>query len=145
MNKLIYKMALLVLALLFNACSIGNSPKWVGKVAPGTYYGEYNYSLGWETANVKIELSIDEEGWFELRETWNGGSCSNGTRVYNGVILLQDEVYNGEKKYWYLIDGHNSERETRTLYSLSPNLELKDDLHATYQSFMNAKQYCVLH
>lgn len=130
---------------VMNSCVGKSSVSWVGEVMPGEYFGEYDFTLDRHTAHVKLYLLIFENGDFDLKETWKGGGCYEGTRAYNGSISLQEEIYNGEKKSWYKILGYNSELEIVADYSLSTNLELRRGAHDTYQSFSHAKKYCVLH
>ena len=92
-----------------------------------------------KTANVKIQLFLENDGKYELRETWSGDGCYEGTRTYHGGLRLYEENYNGITKRWYTIDnGIESE------YSLSENLELRNGACDTYQDFSISEKLCTL-
>lgn len=145
MRNVFYFITLTCVAMIINSCSQHNNTIWRGEVSPGEYLGEYDFSMSGHTAHVKVQLSVFSDEGFELRETWCGGGCHEGTRAYCGALYLQEEVYNGEQKTWYTIHGINPNSEISAKYSLSDNLELKDNLHYTYQSFIEAKRRCILH
>lgn len=139
MKKIIYLIAFVIFAFSFSSCGNSKGYTWTGKVAPGEYSGNYNFSMSGKTANVKIQLLLENDGSYELRETWSGGGCYEGTRTYHGRLRLYEENYNGSTKRWYTINnGIQSE------YSLSENLELRNRACDTYQDFSNSEKYCTL-
>lgn len=130
--------------MLISGCN-SSSIKWIGQVTPGDYRGGYDFSIGGPSAHVAIQLTINNDGSFDLRETWKGGGCHEGTRAYTGTLQLHEEMYNGAKKSWYILYGSNPGLDIHAKYSLSENLELRDDINNTYQSYSTAKKRCTLH
>lgn len=143
MKKVFYLFGLIVATLVLSACN-NNKTKWIGQVSPGSYYGIYDFHMDWNTAHVTLQLTIEKDGKVDLRETWQGGGCAEGTRAYEGYIILQEEVYNGETKRWYTLSGYNTGIEVNAHYSISENLEVKRGVLTTYQEFSTAKVCCKL-
>lgn len=143
MKKVLYLFGLIVATLVLSSCH-NNNVKWTGQVTPGNYYGNYDFHMDWNTAHVTLQLTLEKDGSFDLRETWQGGGCTEGTRAYEGVIIPHEEVYNGEKQHWYTLSGYNTGIEVNAHYSISENLEVKRGVLTTYQEFSTAKVYCKL-
>ena len=66
MKKIIYLIAILVFSFSFTSCGNSDGYKWKGQVTPGEYYGNYKYSMSGKTANVKIQLFLENDGKYEL-------------------------------------------------------------------------------
>ena len=61
MKKVLYLFGLIVATLVLSACN-NNKTKWIGQVNPGSYYGIYDFHMGWNAAHVTLQLTIEKDG-----------------------------------------------------------------------------------
>ena len=61
MKKVLYLFGLIVATLVLSSCN-NNKTKWIGQVSPGSYYGIYDFHMGWNTAHVTLQLTCVRHG-----------------------------------------------------------------------------------